>query len=350
MPETHDQSQETARAPRILIVEATKAAAVDLATVLRELGHGNCTIAASCDEALAKAAEIAPDVVFVDIHLAHHDDGFDAAHRIALMHNKAAVVFLSTRTDEDDLRHALADSPFGYVAASFEASSLRQAMDAALANRARGAATAKELAELVVTDVLTGVQNRRGLQRSIRHEWRRCASEGAPLTLLMVNLDRFHTFNIHNGNAAGDECLIDLAGAMKAHCIRRRDRVARWNDVEFAALLPATDSPGARHVGNRIVEAVRDLMAGRAISPDSPALTASVGVAAANPEEGGTPEALLEKAKHALNTAKQEGGDRVVGGSAPAPAPAPRFNLATVWNLLLGRRPAADTRGQRRTD
>lgn len=349
MSEANAPTPETASGPRILIVEATKAGAVDLAAVLRELGHGNCTIAASCDEALARAAETAPDVVFADIHLAHRDDGFDAAHRIALLH-KAAVVFLSTHTDEDDLRHALAGSPFGYVAAPFEPPKVGQAMDAALANQARGAATAKELAELVVTDVLTGVQNRRGLQRALRNEWKRCASEGAPLALLMVNLDRFHTFNIHNGHAAGDDCLIELAGAMKAHCIRRRDLVARWNGVEFAALLPATDSPGIRHVGNRIVEAVRDLMAGRNNSPGSPSLTASVGVAVANPEEGGTPEALLEKAGRALNAAKQEGGDRVVGGSAPAPAPPPQFNLATVWNLLLGRRPAADTRGRRGTD
>lgn len=348
MPEVNDSPPEAFRELRILIVEATKAAAVDLAADLRELGHDNCTVAASCEEALAKVAEIAPDVVFVDIHLAQRDDGFDAAHRIASVH-QSAVVFLSTRSDQEDLRQALAGSPFGYVAAPFEPLKVRQAMDAALANCAKGTATANNLADLVVTDVLTDTANKRGLESALRHEWQRCASEGAPLALLMVSLDRFHTFNVHHGHAAGDDCLLALAGAMKAHCIRRRDFIGRWTGAEFAALLPATDSPGVRHVGNRIVEAVRDLMAGRNTSPDSPSLTASVGAAVANPEEGGTPEALLEKVQRALNAAKQEGGDRVVGGSPP-PAPPPRFDLATLWNLLLGRRPAADNRGRRITD
>lgn len=341
---------QTACRHRILVVEPTKATAVDLVAALEHLGHKDCAVAASCEEALQKVLETAPEIVFMDIHLAHHDDGFDAAHRIALLH-ESALIFLSTHSDEEDLQHALEGSPFGYVAKPFEPPAIRQAMETALANRAAGSATVKELSELVVTDALTGAGNRRKLHRSLRHEWQRCAREDTPLAALMVNLDRFRDFNASHGHAAGDECLQAVAGAMQAHCIRARDTVARWNGAQFVALLPATHAQGARHVGNRIIEAMRDFAAGRTKAPDSLPVSASVGVAVTIPDDQTSPESLLEKAERALNAAREQGGDRVIGGStAPMPSPERPSGFAALWKSLGGSKSASEARGRRVDD
>lgn len=336
---------------RILVVEPTRATSVDLVSALEDLGGNDCTVTTSCEDALQKVPEVAPDLVFMDIHLAHRDDGFDAAHRVALLH-ECAVIFLSTHSDEEDLQHALRGSPFGYIAKPFEPRKIREAMETALANHAAGVASVKELAELAVTDELTGAGNLRKLQRSLRHEWQRCAREETPLAALMVNLDNFRDFNASHGHAAGDACLRTVAGAMQAHCIRSRDTVARWNGAEFVALLPATHAPGATHVGNRIIEAVRDFAAGRENSPDSPPLTASVGVAVTIPDDHTAPESLLEKAERALNAAKEQGGDRVIGGPPAAPVPEPErpSGFAALWKSLVGAKSASQARGRRIAD
>lgn len=344
-----NQQPDARRNPHILVVEPVKATAVDLVEALRSLGCDDCIIAGSCDEALEKVAATSPGIVFMDIHLTSRDDGFDAAYRVAELH-ESAVIFLSTHSDEEDLCHALESSPFSYVGKPFEPQKIRQAMDAALAKHGAGQATSKELAELVVTDVLTGAGNRRMLQRSLRHEWHRCAREGSPLAVVMVNLDHFHEFNTRHGHAAGDECLQAVVGAMQAHCIRTRDIVARWTGVEFVALLPATHAQGARHVGQRIVDAVRDFAAGRKNYDASPSLTASVGVAVCIPEEDTPPESLLEKAQRALNAAREQGGDRVIGGASSSPAPAAPSPLASLWQMLTGTKPAKESRGRRISD
>ncbi len=328
---------------RVLIVENIRAMAMDLAQELRRFGCTEPRLAETCEEALRVAVDFHPELVFMDIKLTHNDDGFDAANRLAELHD-IAVIFLSTHSDEDDLRHALAASSFGYVAKPFNPDKIAAAVEHALDPGRRGAEAKLELADLVVTDVVTGAGNRRKVERALRHEWHRCAREGHPLALLMVNLDHFREFNTRSGHASGDACLTEVAAALRAHCIRERDVVARWHGAQFAALLPATDTLGANHVAGSILEAARHLQAAHDANP---ALTASIGVASIDPSMEESAASLLEKAERALNAAKEQGGNRIVAGRiirAPQEPPTLRSWLRALWTS----KPKASGASQRR--
>lgn len=169
------------------------------------------------------------------------------------------------------------------------------------------------------------------LTLDLRREWSRCAAEGIPLALLHVALDP---------PPAGDngEILTYLDRALRVHCARDRDIIGRRADGIFVVLLPDTPPPGARHVGEQIVEAMHH-------APE-PVATVSVGVAAVVPSENDEATSLLTRAERALRAAQDQGGNRCAGGSTPAPAP--QGPLAQLRDLFP--RPKKDPTHQRRTD
>ncbi len=154
------------------------------------------------------------------------------------------------------------------------------------------------------------------LAKDLGREWNRCAAEGVPLSLLVVSLD-------HPQAGGHDETLTHLDRALRVHCARDRDRVTRRADGIFIACLPATPPPGARRVGEEIVEAMHHA--------SEPTDTVSVGVAAVVPSASGEPASLLTRAERALHAAQAQGGDRCAGGSAPDPPP--RGALAQLRDL-----------------
>lgn len=178
-------------------------------------------------------------------------------------------------------------------------------------------ATLEQMQAMAQTDGLTGLANRRRFDEMLLREWRRAARDGMPLSLLMVDVDRFKAFNDRYGHANGDECLRLLAVHLAAAARRPGDLAARHGGEEFALLLPGTDGPGALEVAERVRQAVMGCAVPHADNLPAGVVTASLGVATAWPE----PEAecgkdrLLRQADHALYAAKSGGRNRVV----PAP-------------------------------
>jgi len=177
---------------------------------------------------------------------------------------------------------------------------------------------------LAATDSLTGLANRRRLDDLLRAEWRRAAREQLPLSLALLDADRFKLFNDRYGHPAGDECLRGIARALQAAARRPADLPARHGGEEFVMLLPATDPDGAALVGERIRALVEADGRLHESNPPRGVVTVSVGVATAFPwAEGGidSPDALLSAADSALYAAKSEGRNRVVVATAPQVLP-----------------------------
>ncbi len=173
------------------------------------------------------------------------------------------------------------------------------------------------LQRLLSTDAMTNIANRRRFDDVFAREWRRCGRSGAPLSLLMIDVDHFKAYNDHSGHVAGDECLRQVAKLLGEGAKRPGDLVARYGGEEFVFLLPEVDVAGARAVADKLVEAVRRANIPHPCSPSGPRLTISVGSATAGGLFG-DPLALVAFADKLLYAAKAAGRDQVMAGQLGA--------------------------------
>ena len=169
----------------------------------------------------------------------------------------------------------------------------------------------EELERLSQTDGLTRLANRRQFDRSLAREHVRHLRKGAPLSLLMIDVDHFKHVNDHYGHPMGDDYLRAVARALERSVARATDLVARYGGEEFACLLPDTDFESACAVAELIRASVAHLDLPN-VRADIPYMTVSIGVATL---QGGEHSAkvLVASADHQLYTAKQTGRNRVCG-------------------------------------
>ncbi|BCB90181.1 bifunctional diguanylate cyclase/phosphohydrolase [Phytohabitans suffuscus] len=171
----------------------------------------------------------------------------------------------------------------------------------------------REQERLAVTDGLTGLYNRRFFQEMLRLDADRAERDGQPVSIVIVDLDRFKKINDTCGHPAGDRVLVEAADRIR-HAVRPADLVARYGGEEFVCLLPGAGEDTALEVAERVRRALSrtpvTLPGGREVR-----LTASLGVASAG-TRGGRPrgdlEGLIHDADGALYRAKARGRDRVV--------------------------------------
>ena len=171
------------------------------------------------------------------------------------------------------------------------------------------------LATLAMTDGLTSLANRRAFDEALAREWRATMRTGLPTSLLLLDLDRFKSFNDQYGHQVGDDCLRTVAAAITANVRRPRDFVARYGGEEIAVILPETDASGALSVAESVRRAVEELAIPHAGNPEGHGfVTISIGVTTAVSSLGGTikmPEGLVLSADSALYKAKHKGRNRV---------------------------------------
>ncbi|GAA3390626.1 GGDEF domain-containing protein [Cryptosporangium minutisporangium] len=164
-----------------------------------------------------------------------------------------------------------------------------------------------EQARLAVTDPLTGLHNRRHLQEALDLEVARARRSGAPLSLVVLDIDHFKQVNDAYGHAAGDAALVQTARRLGA-VARAGDVIARHGGEEFAWLLPDTSGEGAAELAERL----RAALAGTPVDlPESGPveMSGSLGVATLRAPDDGT--ALMRDADRALYRAKEHGRNRV---------------------------------------
>lgn len=161
------------------------------------------------------------------------------------------------------------------------------------------------------TDSLTGLANRRYFDEALNTEFQRVRRSEAPLSLIMLDVDYFKKFNDNYGHLAGDECLRQIAAALK--CIVRyvTDTAARYGGEEFVAVLPDTDSYGAAVLAERIRKAVEELAIPHAGSDIAEYVTVSLGVVTVTPARLAAVEQVVALADEALYCAKKGGRNQI---------------------------------------
>ena len=168
--------------------------------------------------------------------------------------------------------------------------------------------------ELAVTDALTGLNNRRYLDRHLKVLFERARVRGKPLSICITDIDRFKAVNDTYGHEAGDDVLKEFANRIRS-TVRGADLACRYGGEEFVVVMPDTSPETAAAVAERLRTAVEMNPfpirgAGVAIN-----ITASIGISS-NVWGAATPEELLRQADKALYEAKHAGRNRVVAAAA----------------------------------
>ncbi len=167
----------------------------------------------------------------------------------------------------------------------------------------------QELKEKNTLDELSGLFNRRYYDQKIMAEFRRSRRNLTPLSLVLIDIDRFKLVNDNYGHLIGDQCIIAVAKMIKSLLRRSTDVGCRYGGEEFCLILPETDDKGALALAQEICQSVRE----QQIFADELAidLTVSCGVTTYQQEKNVTPEAIFASADRALYKAKQAGRDQV---------------------------------------
>ncbi len=154
------------------------------------------------------------------------------------------------------------------------------------------------------TDALTGLPNRRAADDNLKRMVAQSARTGAPLAVLLLDLDNFKTINDVYGHDRGDEVLAAVGTALR-DTLRDSDFAGRYGGEEFLLLLAGTDKRSALQVAEKVRVAIASVRI-----PNSDQITASIGVAAL-PDDAADALTLVRLADRALYTAKNNGRNRV---------------------------------------
>ena len=165
------------------------------------------------------------------------------------------------------------------------------------------------LQRISLTDPLTGLANRRLLDKRLREELARVHRYDHPLTLMLLDLDGLKNVNDRRGHEAGDNAIRAVARTLQKTC-RSTDLAARFGGDEFAVLAPDVTELEARTLAERIRRSLG--MEASWVAVNLPPLTLSIGIADTRSIRELHPDRLYSAADRALYRAKAGGRDRVV--------------------------------------
>jgi diguanylate cyclase (GGDEF)-like protein/PAS domain S-box-containing protein len=171
----------------------------------------------------------------------------------------------------------------------------------------------QQLRDLANTDGLTGLMNRRHFDETLQQEWHRTLWSGREISLLLIDIDFFKSFNDQYGHQTGDDCLRAVGVAIASAVRQNIDHAARYGGEELAVIMPGASAAVAVEVAERLRIAIEGLDIPHAAIPAG-RITISIGAATALSRAGGSmsmPEALISAADDALYKAKHDGRNRV---------------------------------------
>jgi len=287
------------------------------AMLVRGGGFGEILEAGDGLTALKILVERRPDLVICDLVMPGIDGMKFLALRAARKEVAEIPVIMLTAEDDIDRKVDMLDrGAADYVTKPFHEKELlarvrvhlrlKQLQDELRQLNAR-------LETLSATDPLTGLCNRRDLDRRLVEELKRTVRYGTPLSIIAVDVDHFKQVNDGHGHAMGDEVLRNIARVFLGG-VRSVDTVARVGGEEIIILLPHTARDGALQLAERLRAALA--VTEHTLGDATIRVTASFGVAclaSAAAAAGTRAEALVARADAALYRAKAEGRNRVIG-------------------------------------
>jgi two-component system cell cycle response regulator len=268
-------------------------------------------------EAVEQARSALPDLVLLDMMMPEMD-GLDACRLIKETEatHDIPIIFLSARGETEMKVSALSLGADDYISKPFEADELiarvhvairlKRERDQLRMSAEEASMRAEQAQARAMTDALTGLLNRYGLQHTLAREHAEARRYQRPLSCILIDLDKFKTINDTYGHAIGDLTLQQVAGILR-EAVRASDTVFRYGGEEFLVLLPETDLEGAIALADKI----REVAASRPFGDGGHVfnLTLSAGASSLCTDESG--HDMIARADMALYHAKEQGRNRV---------------------------------------
>jgi len=295
----------------ILIVDDTK---INIDILLELLDETyDILVSLNGKRALEIVEEHHIDLILLDI-LMPDINGYDVCKVLKAQENtkNIPVIFITANTDEESVENAYEAGGIDYVTKPFKASELLARIKTQLSMQTlikELEESHKELELLASQDPMTELYNRR-YYAEISHKIIELSRRNKkPLSLLMLDIDKFKNINDTYGHHIGDEVIIALAKTLKKYS-RKCDVVCRFGGEEFLILLPETSADGAFHIAEKIRESVASMSVALEQN-QSVSFTVSAGVSEFRAEEEETLEHTLQRADAGLYEAKESGRNRV---------------------------------------
>jgi len=280
----------------ILVVDDNRADLDVLCGILQ--AEYQVSIAKSGPVALELAARDKPDIILMDIILPGKN-GFEVLSALKESEETLAipVICITSLDSIEDEEKGLTLGAVDYIMKPFHKSIVKARINTHL----RIAEQMRMIERLHAFDTLTELPNKRSFDKQMKMEWVRAAREHTPISMLVIDADRFKTINDKYGHQRGDEVLKELAVTIKSAIKRPADYFARWGGEEFTALLPNTELDGAMALAEEI----------RAKVEAESSVTVSIGVATVMPSAENSIDSLFSQADKAMYYAKQSGRNQV---------------------------------------
>lgn len=324
--QAHDDETADAEMPlRIVVADSDATRRRQIMTLLVENSEHTVYPAENGNAALALAMEVLPHVI-----IAHYElpllDGLELCQALRATDEGRRMHILMTSDEhgEEQLNRAYEADADGYLPSNLSSKGLHTRLRAAqrmihlqtawekdraqLRQIAAELAVAnRRLANAALTDLLTGLPNRRSAMDQLEQAWSAASRSGQPIAVMVVDIDHFKHINDTYGHAAGDRVLREAAAILRASA-RREDSVCRIGGEEFLVICPNTDLNAAMQSAERLRA---NLNAKRiTIGNTEKTLTVSIGVATRESVTGDI-DALVSIADQALYAAKEAGRNKV---------------------------------------
>jgi diguanylate cyclase (GGDEF)-like protein len=294
---------------RILVIDDEKTNLM----VLHRLLSPDYTVftAKSGEDGISRAASERPDLILLDIIMPDMN-GFDVLKTLKdspETQNIPVIIITGLDNDRDEERGLLLGA-VDYISKPFK----NHIVIARVRTHMQIVQHIRMIERLGMVDPLTNIANRRCFDDRLAVEWRRAIREKQPISFLMMDVDKFKTYNDTYGHPQGDLLLKTISKIFNSATRRPVDLAARIGGEEFGVLLPGTVPEGALEVAEEIrsrVDAVRIPTGDGTITT----VTISIGVVCQVPAEDSPVEAFIARADANLYIAKKNGRNQVCAGN-----------------------------------
>ncbi|MGC9458735.1 GGDEF domain-containing response regulator [Vibrio genomosp. F10] len=306
---------------RILLVDDVQMDRMQLAIRLKQLGH-HVEAVSSGKEALSIYLKFDPELILLDITMPEMN-GFELSQEIRRLYpDWIPIIFLSSHEEPSMIAKAIDAGGDDYLIKPVDKLVLNSkliAMQRIAQMRRELKRASIKLQELnqalqhqVNEDGLTSLYNRRFIDEKLQDMISWHGRHKFPLTLILIDVDRFKLFNDNYGHIQGDKCLIAIATLTKELFSRSAEYVGRYGGEEFAILLSHTGQDKALNAAKRIKNALSELAYPHEYNDDFGVVTVSQGIYTTVPNGHESINDIYSKADEALYAAKHQGRNTYV--------------------------------------